>query len=315
MKAVVTGALGFIGSHLASHLASKDWDIVGIDLAPLNGAKRNWRFPQNFTYFRANLSQAGDWEEKIRGADLVYHFAADPDVRTSSENPHSHFSNNVTATWNVIESMRKTDVDRIVFASSSTVLGEPRTIPTPESYPNPSPISVYGATKLACENLILGHVNSYDLKGLVLRPANVIGPHLTHGVILDFIRKLREDPLELEVLGDGRQRKSYIHIVDFLRAIDSVVREFTSKQSNFDIYNIGNTDATSVVEIAKIVSRAMGLSPKLNFVQRFDEGRAWIGDVRTVLLDIGKLRSLSWTPDLSSDQAVERSTGEALQEL
>lgn len=315
MRAVVTGASGFIGSHLVEHLSRRGWEVLAIDVAGPRSVSRKGAAKGNVVFVRANLSRTGSWANRLRTADLVFHFAADPDVRTSSLNPNSHFYNNVVATWNVLEAMRTRRRASLVFASSSTVLGEPRKFPTPEDYESLLPISVYGATKLACEGLIKGHSAAFSIKSLIVRPANVVGPHLTHGVILDFLRRLIRDPKELTILGSGRQRKSYVYVTDFLSALDVAVHHFLANGRTSDVYNISNDDTTSVVEIARIVSRVVGANPRLRFVEKHSDGRAWVGDVKKVLLETSRLKAINWRPKLTSGEAVRQAAEDVYYEL
>jgi UDP-glucose 4-epimerase len=244
---------------------------------------------------------------------VVFHFAADPDVKSSGINPRSHYKNNIEATYNVLEACRLNKINKLVFASSSVVYGEATIMPTLETYSPLNPISIYGASKLACEAMINGYVRSFGLKALVFRPANIIGSGGTHGVILDFIKKLKNNPQELEILGDGTQQKSYLHVADFIEAVMKSYRHFVDNSLDMEIYNAGSYDSTNVKEIATIVIDEMGLkNVNIKFTSGATGGRGWVGDVKVMLLSISKLAGLGWSPSLNSNEAVKHATKELL---
>ncbi len=314
---LVTGGAGFIGSHLVDKLMSEGGQVVVVDNFS-SGSLRNverWLGSPRFKVIASDLKvESLELREHFRDVEAVFHFAANPEVRISAAEPRVHFNENLVATFNVLETMRRRDVPWMVFASSSTVYGEPKTIPTPESYPT-EPISVYGTVKLAAEELIKTYVRLYGLHALILRYANIIGSRSTHGVIVDFIRKLRENPSVLEILGDGTQRKSYMHISD---AIDATVHLYLwalKEKASCEVFNVGSEDWVTVVEIADIVSGAMGLKPKYVFKPMTPDGRGWPGDVKFMLLDVSKLKSTGWIPQLNSRRAVEKAVGELLKEV
>ncbi len=304
---VVTGGCGFIGSHLVDALAERGFDVVVIDNLS-TGSLDNVRQHLDKPYFRlvkADLKRWEEWVEAVAGAEAVFHFAANPEVRVSVTDPRIHFEENVVATFNVLEACRKHDVPVLVFASSSTVYGDAKKIPTPEDYHPLEPISVYGASKLACENLIVAYAKLYGIRGLVLRYANVIGPRSTHGVIFDFVRKLRANSRVLEILGDGTQRKSYIYVSDAIDATLHLLETFRNSGREYDVYNIGSEDWVTVREIADIVVEEMGLKDvRYVFKPATPDGRGWPGDVKLMLLDISKLKSTGWRPKINSREAV-----------
>ncbi|MCX6693846.1 MAG: NAD-dependent epimerase/dehydratase family protein, partial [Methanomicrobiales archaeon] len=220
MLSVVTGGAGFIGSHLTDALVARGGEVVVIDSLRA-GSRENLAQATGSGRVRlvtADLLIKG-WEKSFAGASRVYHLAADPDVRQGSLTPESQFYNNITATFLVLEAMRDQGVTELVFTSTSTVYGEATVIPTPENYTPLEPISVYGASKLACEALISSYCHSYGMRSWIFRFANIIGPRSGHGVITDFVEKLSADPGELEILGDGRQTKSYLGVGDCVTAM------------------------------------------------------------------------------------------------
>ncbi len=298
---LITGGAGFIGSHVVDRLVELDKVVV---LDNLSSGRRD------FVNERAELHVVDLAEDPIvnflRDADEVWHLAANPDVRIGAEKPEEIYRNNVLATYRLLEAMRKAGVRRIIFTSTSTVYGEAKQIPTPEEYPA-HPISVYGASKLACEALIESYCHTFDFQAYIYRFANVIGKRSTHGVIYDFIKKLRKNPKELEILGNGEQNKSYIYIDDCVSAMFSGLKA----EEKVNIFNIGSEDQIKVKRIAEIVSEEMGLNPRF----RFTGGeRGWKGDVPVMLLSVEKLKSLGWRPRFGSEEAVRRAVRDLLDE-
>ncbi len=310
MKAVVTGGCGFIGSHLVDALMESGAEVIVVDNLS-SGSTANvegWLGSPRFKFVQGDLKDPlGGWRECFRGVDVVFHFAANPEVRVSVANPRVHFDENVLATFNVLEACRIHGVPYLVFASSSTVYGEAKIIPTPEDYHPLEPISVYGACKLACENLIISYSKLYGIKSLILRYANIIGPRSNHGVIIDFINKLKNNPRKLEILGDGTQKKSYLHVSDCVDATLHLLNVFTKNDKDYDVYNIGSEDWVTVREIADIIVEEMGLgNVEYVFKPATPDGRGWPGDVKLMLLDINKLKTTGWKPKLGSREAIVR---------
>ncbi len=256
MFCIVTGGAGFIGSHLVDYLAARGDELLVID--DCSGGSRNnlahHLADERIVLCEENLLQDG-WQQHLAGADRVYHMAADPDVRQSALAPDTQVNNNILATYRVLEAMRAHEVPELVFTSTSTVYGEATVIPTPETYTPLEPISVYGASKLACEALISSYCHSFGMHAWVYRFANIIGERSGHGVIWDFIKKLRANPRELEILGDGRQTKSYLDVGECIRALEFGVAHSKGPVNTF---NIGSEDWIDVVAIADIIVEEMG---------------------------------------------------------
>jgi UDP-glucose 4-epimerase len=243
----------------------------------------------------------------VRECDVIFHLAANPEVRVGETSPQVHFEENILATFNLLESIRPLKEPKtIVFASTSTVYGDATQVPTPESYGPLQPISTYGASKLASEALITSYASTFNHKGLILRLANVIGPRANHGVIFDFIGKISKNPKRLEILGDGTQNKSYLYVDDCVGAIISLTSTFLNHEATVDIFNIGSKDQITVKEIAKIVARQMN-APGIEyaFTGGIDGGRGWKGDVKHMNLSIDKLLKTGWKPRYNSREAVE----------
>ncbi|HON81532.1 MAG TPA: NAD-dependent epimerase/dehydratase family protein [Methanoregulaceae archaeon] len=300
MKAIVTGGAGFIGSHLVDALIRRGDEVTIIDNLS-TGALRHiaGHIESGATRFCQQDLLKDGWQEAFRGADRVYHIAADPDVRASSENPGRIYAQNVTATIRVLEAMRESGCNEVAFTSTSTVYGEADIIPTPEEYPRMEPISIYGGTKLACEAMISSYAHSYDWRSWVFRFANIIGERSNHGVIWDFIHKLLQDPCTLEILGDGTQAKSYCSVTT---CVDAVLFAVEHTNEPFACFNIGSEDWIDVTSIASIVAGEMGLR---DVVFRYTGGdRGWVGDVPRMLLSVEKLKSLGWRPIETSEEAV-----------
>jgi len=304
---LVTGGAGFIGSHVVDRLVNEGNDVVVVDnLSSGNPSYVN----ENAIFYKLDLaSDVAELNEifKRHKIEEVWHIAANPDVRVGSENPDEIYRNNVLATYNLLEVMRKHGVKRLIFTSTSTVYGEAKVIPTPEDYPT-IPISIYGASKVACEAMIASYCHTFDMQAWIYRFANVIGKRSNHGVIYDFIMKLKKNPNELLILGNGEQNKSYIYISD---CVDAMF--FGLKADDWvNIFNIGSEDQIKVKRIAEIVSEEMGLNPEFKFT---GGDRGWKGDVPVMLLSIEKLKSMGWRPKYNSEQAVRMAVRDLLEDL
>ena len=301
-RLLVTGGAGFVGSHLCHRLVT-DNEVRVVD--DCSNGNRDW-LPDEVELIEGDLTDQAVAAEAITAdLDAVFHFAADKNAARDDIDQY-RFNNRLTET--VLERMDAVGVDRIAFTSSSTVYGEaPR--PTPEDFAPLEPISIYGASKLGEESLISVYANSHDMTAWVFRFANIVGPRLQKGAVVpDFIHKLREDPDRLEILGDGRQEKSYMHVEECVEAMCHVV-ENAGKPVN--VYNLGTRTTTSVTTIADIVSDEMGLDPDYEFT---GGDRGWVGDVPRMRLSIEKLAALGWEPAQSSDDAVRQATRELLDE-
>ena len=301
---LVSGGAGFIGSHLVDELLKRGFRVRVVDNLS-SGSLENVRHNignKNFEFVRGDLKNPEDSLKAVKDVEIVYHLAANPEVRVSTTAPEIHFKENVITTFNLLEACRKLDtVKKLVFASSSTVYGDAKVFPTPENH-ELKPISVYGASKAACESLICSYAYLYGFKAVSLRYANIVGPRLRHGVVFDFLMKLKGDPNILKVLGDGTQKKSYLYISDAIEATLLVTDKLTER---FETYNIGNEDWITVAEIAEIVSKVAGLRPKIIYTGGTREGRGWPGDVKYMLLSIEKVKKLGWKPKYTSREAIE----------
>lgn len=315
LKVLVTGGAGFIGSHLVDSLIGRGMKVRVVDNLTSGDLKNiePWLDDSRFEFFHGDLKDLGTASRSVDGVEAVFHLAANPEVRVAEVNPSIHLHENLLATFNVLEAMRKSGTaGTMVFFSSSTVYGEPQEVPTPEDYGPLLPISVYGASKLGCEALISSYCHTFDMRGLVLRLANVVGGRSRHGVIVDFVRKLRENPRELEILGNGSQSKSYLYIGDLVEAVFVALESFI-KGGKFDLYNVGSLDRIDVGHIGEIVCDEMGLEGvRLRLTGGVDGGRGWKGDVKTMLISTTKLQNLGWLPKFNSEEAVRQSCRETL---
>ena len=311
-SALVTGGAGFIGSHLVDRLLKEGWEVSVLDNFS-TGSFENIK--QAFETGRLKIiigdAKTVNLAEELESIDYVFHLAANPDVRETT--PSVHFQENIVATFNILEYARKAGVKSFIFASSSTVYGDASKLPTPEDYGPLKPISLYGAAKLAAEGLVSSYCYTFKMSGVSFRLANIVGPRLTHGVVYDFINKLRENPKKLEILGDGTQRKSYVWIEDCIEAMLHVLKH---EDFQYEVYNIGSEDWVTVSEIADMVIESMGLdNVEKFFTGGVDGGRGWVGDVKLMSLDISKIKSTGWRPRYTSREAVKLSIEARLREL
>jgi len=307
-KILITGGAGFIGSHLVDRLMMDGQNVTVFDNLS-NGSLKNlqrWLENKRFRFIKGDLKKPSDVKEAVKDIELIFHSAANPEVRVGETDPSIHFQENLAATFNLLEAVRKSpSAKTFVFFSTSTVYGEAAILPTPEDYGPSIPISTYGASKLGCEALASSYAHTFGLRTLILRVANVVGSRANHGVIIDFIKKLETDPERLEILGDGAQKKSYLHIGDFIDATLHVTSRFLDDGKKTDIYNVGSVDQIEVKKIAEIVAKEMGLRDvKFVFTGGVDGGRGWLGDVKIMLLSIDKLMKTGWKPKYNSEQAV-----------
>lgn len=313
MSILVTGGAGFIGSHLLDRLLETSRVTV---LDNFSSGRRDHiahalDHPR-FTLVEADLFDARTLEATLAGKDFVFHLAANPDVKLGAEDTKIHLQQNILATYSLLEAMRKTGVKKIAFTSTSTIYGEASLVPTPENYGPLKPISLYGASKLACEALISSYCHTFDMQSWIFRFANIVGRRGTHGVLVDFINKLNKNSTELEILGSGQQRKSYLDVKDCVGAMVHAV-EHSSDQTN--IFNIGSNDAVDVTEIADVVVESMGLEGvKYMYTGGFN-GRGWRGDVKVMQLSIEALSSLGWIPGHNSRESIKAAVDALLEDM
>jgi len=301
-KAFISGGAGFIGSQLVDKLAKKGWHITVYD--NLSSGKKEFIKEhigkECFQFIKADLLDLNKLKKSMVGHDIVFHLSANPDIRHGIRFTDIDLKQNTVVTYNILESMRLAGVKEIVFASTSTIYGEPKVMPTPEDYGPLYPISLYGASKLACEALCTSFSHTFGMKCWIFRFANIVGGRGTHGIIYDFIAKLRKDPKELEILGDGKQTKSYLLVDD---CIDAILYVHEHSKEQFNVFNLGSNDRLNITAIARILIEQMGLKHvKLAFT---GGKRGWPGDVPQMSLSVKKLNELGFKSRHSSREAVE----------
>lgn len=298
----MTGGAGFIGSHLVDRLLSAGHQVTVLDnltRGELNNLSVAMDHPR-FRFVKGDTTNAHDSDTAASRCDTIFHLAADPEVRLI--NSEVHFKQNLYSTYCMLEAAVRNGVKEFVFTSSSTVYGETRERPTPESHFPLAPISIYGTCKLASEALVAGYCHSHRMRGIVLRLANIVGPRAKEGVVFDFVRKLTSDPRRLEILGDGSQTKSYLLVYD---CVDAMLRVLEAERGILETYNMGAEDAIDVDTVAKVVSEQMNLAHvEFSHTGGIDGGRGWVGDVKEMWLDISKLKALGWSPPYDSSESV-----------
>jgi UDP-glucose 4-epimerase len=302
MKVFITGGAGFIGSHIVDKLGTLGWGMTVYD--NLSSGKKE--FLKNhigksyFKFIKADLLDLDNLKKSIRGHDLVIHLAANPDIRYGIVHTDTDLKQNTVVTYNVLESMREAGVKEIAFSSTSTIYGEPTVMPTPEDYGPLYPISLYGASKLAGEALCTSFAHTFDMKCWIFRFANIVGGRGTHGIIHDFIKKLKKNPKELEILGDGKQAKSYLLVDD---CVDAMLYVYEHSREQFNVFNLGCSDRIDIMTMAKILVKKMGLKD-VEFKLTGGK-RGWPGDVPQMFLSVDKLSKLGWKSKNTSRKAVE----------
>ena len=300
MKVAVTGGAGFIGSNLSEKLLEEHNVVIVDNLS--SGVREN--IPEDAEFREADVKK-DDLEKIFSDVDAVFHLSANPKVNTFPDDRDKDFDENLTGTKNVLEACEKTDVESFVFASSSVVYGEDAEIPTPEEA-NLDPISMYGATKAGGEHMCQVYQQIFDIDLTVVRLANIVGGRNQKGVIYDFIHKLKDNPEKLVILGNGKQRKSYLHVEDTVNGMISAWK------SNETVFNIGSEDSIDVDGIADIVAEELDLTPEYEYT---GGEKGWDGDVPEMRLSIEKLKKTGWKPSKNSAESVRKTVRELLDKI
>ncbi len=302
MNALVTGCAGFIGSTLCERLLDSGYSVVGLD----NFSTGQPRFLENarrhprFRFIEGDLLQSDVVDEAVRGGDVVFHLAANADVRFGTQHPRKDLEQNIIATFNVLEAMRKNGVQRIAFSSTGSIYGEPQVFPTPENAPFPIQTSLYGASKLAGEGLISAYCEGFGFQGFIFRFVSILGERYTHGHVFDFYQKLLQNPEELPVLGNGLQKKSYLYVQDCVDAMLLAIERCTDR---VNIFNLGQDEYCQVNDSIGWITGHLGIKPKLVYS---GGERGWVGDSPFIFLDTVKIRALGWRPKLSIKEGIIR---------
>lgn len=302
-RALVTGGAGFIGSNLAERLLEEGAEVVAYD--NFSTGRRNFvehlEASPRASVIEGDILDSARLAEAMRGCDIVFHLAANADVRHGLEHPELDLHQNTIGTFNVLEAMRTAGIRRIVFGSTGSVYGEPEVFPTPEDCPFPRQTSLYGASKLAGEALLQAYCEGYGYSGVILRFVSIMGERYTHGHLFDFYRALLADPARLDVLGDGQQRKSYLYVGDCIDAIARLVA--VHHEPGSVVYNLGTDEVTDVDRSIAAISRHLGVAPEIAYG---GGNRGWVGDSPLIHLDCARLRALGWQPKLSIAEAIDR---------
>lgn len=297
---IVTGCAGFIGSNLVDRLLGRGHRVTGID----NFSTGQRRFLESalknasFRLIEGDLLDLSSLAKAFAGGDAVFHLAANADVRFGTENPRKDLEQNTIATYNVLEAMRANAIKRISFSSTGSVYGEAAVIPTPEVAPFPVQTSLYGASKLAGEGLIAAYCEGFGFQSWIFRFVSILGERYTHGHVFDFYKQLKADPTQLRVLGNGKQRKSYLYIQDCLDAMLVAIEKATDK---VNIFNLGVDGYCEVNDSIGWITDTLGLQPRIEYT---GGDRGWIGDNPFIFLETRRIRALGWEPKHTISQGV-----------
>ena len=302
MRFFVTGAAGFIGSNLVDRLLDNGHKVVGYDNFSTGFNKNLLQAKENpnFSIIQDDALELSNLTKAMAGCELVFHLAANADVRFGTDHPRKDLEQNTIATFNVLEAMRANGIKKIAFSSTGSVYGEVEIFPTPENAPFPVQTSLYGASKLACEGLIEAYCEGYGFKGWIFRFVSILGERYSHGHVFDFYKSLLDNPRELRVLGNGHQRKSYLYVQD---CIDAMLLAIDKAQKKINIFNLGTDEYCEVNGSIGWITAHMGVSPRFSYT---GGERGWIGDSPFIFLDCSKIRALGWIPKLSIREGVIR---------
>jgi UDP-glucose 4-epimerase len=302
MKAFVTGGAGFIGSSLVDRLLERGDEVVAYDnlSTGIDEFLAEARKSSKFSFVQDDVLEKTAMTGAMSGTDIVFHLAANADVRFGTEHPSRDLEQNTIATYNVLEAMRANNIKKIVFSSTGSVYGEASVIPTPEACPFPVQTSLYGASKLAGEGLISAYCEGFGFQAWIFRFVSILGERYTHGHVFDFYQKLLENPQELAVLGNGRQRKSYLYIQDCVSAIFTALE---GAEDKVNVFNLGTDEYCEVNDSISWITETLGLSPECVYT---GGDRGWIGDNPFIFLDTTKIRALGWKPELTIREGILR---------
>jgi UDP-glucose 4-epimerase len=302
MNFAVTGCAGFIGSSLVDRLLLDGHNVVGID--NFSTGQHNFLVDalcdSKFTLIEADILDLNVLIKSFNGVEAIFHFAANADVRFGTNHPRKDLEQNTIATYNVLEAMRLNNIQKIMFSSTGSVYGESPLVPTTEIAPFPIQTSLYGASKLACEGLIAAYCEGFEFQSWIFRFVSILGERYTHGHVFDFYQKLEADPDRLLVLGNGRQRKSYLYIQD---CIDAIFLAMDKAVDKVNIFNLGVDSYCEVNDSIGWICEELGVNPKLEYT---GGDRGWIGDNPFIFLDVSKIQSLGWAPKVSINEGVIR---------
>lgn len=302
MRFFVTGCAGFIGSNLTDRLLAANHQVVGYDNFS-TGRESFLEFASrssNFKLITGDLIDVGRLTEAMAGCEFVFHLAANADVRFGTDHPRKDLEQNTIATLNVLEAMRANSVRDIAFSSTGSIYGEAAIFPTPENAPIPVQTSLYGASKIAAEGFIEAYCEGFGMRAFIFRFVSILGERYTHGHVVDFYKQLRTHPEFLQVLGNGAQRKSYLHVQDCL---DAMLMTIETAREKVNIFNLGTDEYCEVNDSIRWICGHLGLKPELRYA---GGDRGWVGDNPFIFLDCAAIRSFGWRPRLTIQQSVIR---------
>jgi UDP-glucose 4-epimerase len=295
MKAFITGGAGFIGSNLADRLLEEGHSVTVYD--DLSTGQREFlkaaEEQSRFRFIEGDILDDHRLKSSMVGHDIVFHLAANADVRFGTKHPRKDLDQNTIGTWTVLECMRGNGIRRIAFASTGSVYGDASVVPTPENAPFPIQTSLYGASKLAAEGLIAAYCEGYQMQAWIFRFVSILGPRYTHGHVFDFYKQLLAHPERLHVLGDGHQKKSYLHIADCL---DAILLAVARSDHRVNVFNLGTNEFVEVNDSIEVLVEALQLKPEREYA---GGERGWIGDSPLIFLDCSRMRALGWAPRFS----------------
>ncbi len=300
-KVLVTGCAGFIGSHLSEKLIAKGYFVTGID--NLSTGKLNFikklKLNKKFKFFKIDLFKQKNLYKYFKGNQIVFHMAANADVKNGFLNPKKDIEQNTIVTHKVLEAMRKNRINRIIFASTGSIYGEPKIFPTKENYSFPIQTSLYGSSKLACEGLIQAYSSGFGFESTIFRFVSIMGKRYSHGHLFDFYKQLLTNKNKLNVLGNGLQKKSYLNIED---CINAIILTINRNKNPIEIYNLGTDRFITVNHSIKTILKILNLNPKIYYK---GGDRGWIGDSPKIYLDTQQIRKIGWKPKKTIEESIK----------
>ena len=302
MKYFVTGGSGFIGSNLVDRLLKNGDEVTVYDNFSTGKEEfiEHAKHQKNCKIITGDVLDTDKLLSSIIGHDFVFHLSANADVRNGPEHPDKDLKQNTIATFNVLEAIRLSNISKIAFSSTGSIYGESTEFPTPETAKFPIQTSLYGASKLACEGLIQAYCEAYNMQSWIFRFVSILGERYTHGHVKDFFSQLKEHPNKLNVLGDGKQKKSYLYVQD---CIDAILLAIKKSNDKINIFNLGHTTTLTVNQSISIICNILDVHPHIYYS---GGNHGWIGDVPYILLDTTKINSLGWTPKLSLPESIHK---------
>jgi UDP-glucose 4-epimerase len=302
VRAFVTGGAGFVGSNLTDRLVEDGHEVVVYDNFSTGRDQFLEKAQQSghASVVHGDVLDAAAVMKAMGGCDVVCHIAANADVRFGTLHPRKDLEQNTLATFNVLEAMRALEIKKMIFSSTGSIYGEPKVFPTPEDAPFPVQTSIYGASKLACEGMITAYCEGYGIQAWIFRFVSILGERYTHGHVFDFVRSLRANSDFLRVLGNGKQRKSYLYVRD---CVDAMLLAFNKAHYPVNVFNVGRDDYCEVTDSVRWITEHLGLKPRIEYT---GGERGWVGDSPFIFLDCRRLRALGWKPTLSIRDGVTR---------